>query len=364
MIKVVHVIPNLSTGGAERFVVDLINEGVSNDWDCNLVLFGKNDNFFINEIDKRVKIHFLEKKQGFDFMLIFKIFILLKRIQPNVVQSHLSAFNYLGLAFILSPYKFFHTIHSLPSKEYKSFLGKFLRIFFFKILKKCTPISISPKVHEEAQTIYGAGVKMIFNGRSFPKLTEQAIGFGAYCDDLRAKGYKIFVNVGSLKKAKNQVNLINSIKELNSLNNFKIKLIILGGSKSSNEYKELSTIVDNNIELLGNVNTPQDYLAHADFFILPSLWEGMPISLIESFALGKVSLGTDVGGISYMIKNGINGILIDGTNVESIKSAIERVLIIDSSTLKRISEHARSEFDSKYSIKICYNAHNFCYQNA
>lgn len=364
MIKVVHIIPNLSTGGAERFVVDLVNEGVRNNWDCNLILFEKSNNFFINELDQKVKIHILEKKRGFDILFFFKIFSLLKKIKPNIVQTHLSAFNYMALTFMLSSYKFYHTIHSLPSKEYKSSLGKNLRLLFFKVLKKCTPISISPKVDQEARSLYGEGVKMIFNGRSMPNLTTQAVDIESYFDSLRMQGYKIFLNIGSLKEAKNHANLINAVKEVNTLGNYKVKLIILGGNKNSDEYNSVNVLADKNIELMGSVTNPQDYLAHTDFFILPSLWEGMPISLIESFALGKVSLGTDVGGISYMIRSGVNGFLIDGTNVDDIKSAIENILILDTDILKEISENARSAFDQKYSINKCYNAHNNCYQDA
>ncbi|WP_160069585.1 glycosyltransferase [Sphingobacterium bovisgrunnientis] len=363
MIKVVHIIPNLSTGGAERFVVDLINEGVCNDWDCELILFEKNNNFFINELNKKVKIHFLEKKRGFDLGLFYKLFLLIKKIDPNIVQSHLSAFNYMGMALIFCSCKFFHTIHSLPSKEYKSTLGKYLRLIFFKFLNKCTPISISPKVDKEARGLYGQSVKMIFNGRSAPESTLESIKLAKYFDNLRSQGYKIFLNIGSLKEAKNHFNLINAVKELNTLKHNKIKLIILGGEKGSIEYNQLYSLVDNNIDLLGSVNNPQDYLAQTDFFILPSLWEGMPISLIESFALGKVSLGTNVGGISYMIKNGVNGYLINGTSVMDIKAAIEKALILDPDTLKVISVNARNEYDQKYSINICYNAHNKIYQD-
>ena len=53
-----------------------------------------------------------------------------------------------------------------------------------------------------------------------------------------------------------------------------------------------------------------DVLAAADIFVLPSLWEGLPIGLLEAMAMGKAVIASDVDGTSEIVQNGVNGLLI------------------------------------------------------
>ena len=54
-----------------------------------------------------------------------------------------------------------------------------------------------------------------------------------------------------------------------------------------------------------------DILASADIFVLPSLWEGLPIGLLEAMAMGKAVIGTRVDGTREVIQHNVNGLLID-----------------------------------------------------
>jgi len=54
-----------------------------------------------------------------------------------------------------------------------------------------------------------------------------------------------------------------------------------------------------------------DVLASADIFVLPSLWEGLPIGLLEAMAMGKAIIASNVDGTSEIIKNEENGLLVN-----------------------------------------------------
>lgn len=58
-----------------------------------------------------------------------------------------------------------------------------------------------------------------------------------------------------------------------------------------------------------------DVLAAADIFVLPSLWEGLPIGLLEAMAMGKAIIASNVDGTSEIIKDGENGLLVDTRNL-------------------------------------------------
>lgn len=80
-------------------------------------------------------------------------------------------------------------------------------------------------------------------------------------------------------------------------------------------------------------------LNNSDIFILPSKWEGVPISIIEAMGTGLPIIASNVGGISDMIINGQQGILID-PNTNELTEALLR-LIDDFDLRKEIGINAK-----------------------
>jgi glycosyltransferase involved in cell wall biosynthesis len=58
-----------------------------------------------------------------------------------------------------------------------------------------------------------------------------------------------------------------------------------------------------------------DVLAAADIFVLPSLWEGLPIGLLEAMSMGKAIIASNVDGTSEIIKDGVNGRMVQTDNL-------------------------------------------------
>lgn len=92
-----------------------------------------------------------------------------------------------------------------------------------------------------------------------------------------------------------------------------------------------------------------DVLKAADIFILPSLWEGLPIGLLEAMAMGKAIIGTQVDGTSEVIRHNENGVLI-GTDglVQNLADAVV-AMAADAGLRVRLGEAARSTISSTYS---------------
>ena len=108
MSRIVHVIPQLGTGGAEKFTVDLCNQ-MALSHEVHLIVLNSfengTNNFFKNSISKNVHLYNLKKQTGFKISCVFALFILLYKIRPEVVNTHLNALLYVSLSAIISPFR-------------------------------------------------------------------------------------------------------------------------------------------------------------------------------------------------------------------------------------------------------------------
>jgi glycosyltransferase involved in cell wall biosynthesis len=68
-----------------------------------------------------------------------------------------------------------------------------------------------------------------------------------------------------------------------------------------------------------------DVLGAADIFVLPSLWEGLPIGLLEAMAMRKAVIGTRVDGTREVLQDGVNGLMVEPGDVEALALAIVRL---------------------------------------
>ncbi len=84
------------------------------------------------------------------------------------------------------------------------------------------------------------------------------------------------------------------------------------------------------------------FLDASDYFILPSLSEGMPQALVEAMARGKIVIASDNKGNTDIIKNGKNGFLFKNNNLSSLLSILNKVFTLNQRDKKRIRKEARA----------------------
>ena len=111
-------------------------------------------------------------------------------------------------------------------------------------------------------------------------------------------------------------------------------MFFLIGKKSEREYfRTIRKLIDEyklekNIKIIGYI--PQEDLKKlyivSDIYVLPSLEDGGPTSLLEPLACGKPLVGTDVGGIAPQIKDGWNGFLVEPANEKQLAEKIKYLL--------------------------------------
>jgi len=173
----------------------------------------------------------------------------------------------------------------------------------------------------------------------------------------------ILGNIGRLTYQKAQERIIKAStvigKEIEGL-----KILLIGEGENRDMLTDMikKNKLEDIVSILSYKENIYDYYMEMDALILTSRFEGIPFVLMESMALGIPVITTDVGGIGDIIKNGFNGIIIDGDNINEIKEAIKK-LKYDKITYKKIQMNAL-ETISKYSIKSFINNYEDVYSSA
>lgn len=354
-MKVLQFFYSLVPGGAERFVIDLANE-LANNNDTTLYVLRDdtigNQGFYVTEISKKVKYINLKIKPGFKPWLILTFYKILRRDRPAVVHCHLNLVNYfflLSLVFHKS-IRFVYTIHNSAETEVGSKIERFVRRFFFKH-SFFIPVAISAETKISYEQFYNLNESpLIYNGRSFSGKT---IKYSEVENEIAAikpsVNTLVFCHLARYGEQKNQKMLVTVFNRLRA-EGFDVILLIIG--EGFENATELKSIAGDHIHFLGIRSNIYDYLYASDAFCLSSIYEGMPISLIEAFACACVPICTPVGGIKDTIENGVTGFLSKTVSEEdylnSLKEFIRNKNMISKDTLIKY-------FKENFSIEECTN---------
>lgn len=355
-MKILEFTYTLEPGGAERFVLDLSNGlSLNNNVGVYSLLINKENNFdfYLPELSKKVEYHNLGLRKGFNPFNFFRFFFLLWREKPDVVHCHLNLiFYFIPSALVLRKIGFFYTVHNISEKEVKNrFEREVLRLCFKR--GWFIPVAISNETGKSYSKVYGLKPPvLIYNGRSRPVKSDFFNGVAEQLTLLKKNSDTlIFSHVARCHPAKNQKMLVSTFTRLHDEGYNLILLMIGQDFEGEFDFKQLEK---KNIFFLGTKSNVTDYLFLSDAFCLSSLYEGMPISLIEAFACGCVPVCTPVGGCKDVIQNGVTGYLSETVNEGHYYEAVLQ-FVNNRNAIRR--EDLVKYYSDNYSIEKCSSAY-------
>jgi glycosyltransferase involved in cell wall biosynthesis len=295
--------------------------------------------------NKGISIWDLGLKFKYDLRGIIKLISLIKRGKYSIVHVHLFPANlFVSLASLFLPknIKFIFNEHSIYNRRRSFKIFKILDTFvysrYYKII--CVSKQVQVDLIEWLPNLQIKSV-VISNAVPVPDLSNRS----------PVKKYDVLF-VGRLTKAKGVDILIKAIKILKEKYQKEIKAAIVGKGFLEEELKELVTElkIEKEVKFLGVRRDIEKLMKSTKLFVLPSRWEGLPLTILEAMSSGAGIIATKVGGIPEVIQNGKEGILISSEDSKTLAGTIAE-LLKDRELRVKLSINAYKKVKEKYSIE-------------
>ena len=366
-LKILHIIPNLRKGGAERIVLDICNElNKHQSIEVHIVTFCKENEyqFLTNGISWEVipskVVPSITKKAIIDTALLQEK---VDFFQPDIIHTHLYESEIVLSQVDIGNAKRFSHFHDnmiqldnslLFNVSLKNKITNFYeRNLFIKTINSSTNnfICISNDSYSYAKKVLPkkshTDIHLLINAIDVSRFTNNRIRQGV-------KQKIRLVNIGSFVKKKNQMFLVDVANELNNKNvNFEI--LFLGDGPLIQDVKAYAENLNLNKRIVfkGKVEKVEDYLDDSDLYLHSATYEPLGLVLLEAMAAGLPVITLDGKGNRDLIEEGKNGYMIYDQDPEKFAQKII-YLIENKDKYAEISNYCK-EYAKQYDIKEYVN---------
>ena len=322
--NILYVITSLGIGGAENLLLSylkLLDRSKYNFFVC--ALREKPDDL-VSEISNYAEVTKLGMKNKFNPRVIFQLIKLIKKTQPDIIHTHLFQarfYSTIAHQFSRRSVLITHKHNNVNPKKHNVFiLLEMLSIIFNKKV-----IAISQSVKDSLKKFELVPDNKIFvltNGIDYLKFNKTAIS-----RDFAVNRPLIIGTVCRLEWQKGLSYLLLAMKII--LAKFpETRLEIVGDGSLLGELQDLSKklSISKSVSFFGKFTEVIPFYNRMDIFVLPSLYEGFGIVLLEAMASGVPVVATNVDGIKEVVVDGKSGILVPPKNPEAIANAVTHII--------------------------------------
>ncbi len=354
-MRIIHVITKMhEMYGAQRHAVESIKNHLLNGHEC--LLIAGTDGDASNEI-KTLGVEVIvvsDLKNSYNFFLdrkaILDVEAIIKKFKPDLVISHSSK---AGVVARIAGYRTktpnAFTVQGWPFENGTPFIQRIVALIIEKGLIK---ISDNYICVSEYTRKFGYSKLPLFKERVFVCPNLHQVNVNTARDTEFKLSYKVLM-VAGFRSQKDHLTALKALKLiLDSKKIENIQFVFAGDGPKRNEIE--GTIqklnLQNKILLVGATKEIDFYYKNSDIVILPTFYEGLPLSLLEAQCWGKPIIATDTGGINEIIVDNYNGNLIQVSDAEALANHIIRYY--SDNLIEKMSINALNYYESKYSHKI------------
>ena len=356
-IHVLQVMPEFGLAGAEIMCEQLVDGLLSTgQYEIFIVsLYTYHSPITVRMEQKGINLIYLGKKHGCDPSIVFKLIKIMKRCRIQIVHTHRYTMIYAVPAAIYAnvPIRI-HTIHNVATKEVRH-IYRHIAGFFYKYCQ-VVPVSISPIIKKTVIEEYkmDESIPLVYNGIDLSRCLLK--------EDYGVHGIFHFLHIGRMDEQKNHRMILQTINRLKCTGR-QFFIDFIGAGPYENKLRDLvkEMNLQDYVSFCGLKNNVYSYLNRADCFLLPSLYEGMPMTLIEAMGSGLPIIASAVGGIPDMITNEESGILIPPTEDE-LYVAMCRMMDMSVVQREKFGKNALIRSQS-FSVEQMYSGYDKIYKS-
>lgn len=344
MKKILFVIDSLGGGGAEKSLINLLNNIDYSLYDIDLLVF-EEEGVYNKQVPQDVNVKYLFKKSKFksitkNLKLIDTFFMIYNKILRRIAFKFPKLIYFFNIkkkfdveiGFLQGNSTYFVTnslnknskkivwIHSdlskrkdYPKKKERFYIESSDKIVCVSNDAKKALLQLYPKVIDKVEVIYNIVEKDYIEQKS-----KEMIEFN--------KTLPTIVAVGRLEAVKAYDKLILAHKMLIE-EGIENELIIVGeGAQRENLEKIINEYGLKHVYLIGFKENPYPYINMADVYVMSSKYEGLPCVIMEALVLGKCVVSTKCTGTMELLNYGEIGILVEPNDIVALKDAIKKVI--------------------------------------
>lgn len=350
--RVAQLVEALAAGGAESLAIGVAASLASRGRDSRLIVT-RSDGPLRHRVDSGILVHDLQKpicrggqvRRILDFLdTCQKLERVLREQEIDVLQTHLPKANFLGLVMAWrGACRVYATVHNNREFDYGEATGTLKhglrRMAYRAMVHSCDGvIAVSERVRQSLadQLRLGQGetrrIRVVTNGVAVPPAIDISIRAKARDRWRVADGEILVVGVGRLTEQKNFSALIEALATLRDLDpeNFSWRCIIAGDGelRDSLQARVNGKGLQDRVIMAGLVEDVAGLLCAADIFCLPSLFEGLPLALLEAMARALPVVAFAIDGVMDVVTDGVHGLVVSPGATSAFATAL-RDLIAD-----------------------------------
>ena len=341
--NILFIVRTMGVGGTENVVLQLCQ--VFHNL-VNKIVVCSTGGVLENELNRmgiqHYKIKDISSKNPLDFISsCFEIREIIKKEKITVVHSHhrMAAL----MAEIVSPSSVIKVTNAHNTFYDKRFLTRFA-------YKHTHIVAVGKKVKQNLIDYFGLPEKQISVIYNAVKPFDKKIDVLDVLKNEKQQGNVVIGNIGRLAPQKGMEYFIEAAKlVLKKLPNARFFIVGDGPLKDKLQQMIRQYHLEKFVHMLGYRADIQNVMSQCDFIVLSSLWEGLPLTPIEAFSVSKTLVATSVDGTPEIVKNNINGLLVEPNNVEQLADKI-CYLIENKDYRKKLELSAKSTFDEQFSF--------------
>lgn len=324
--RILHAIETPGTGGAERVLVDIARSLSSNFVSLG---FGLVDGWTTRQLRAHdIETHVLPLTRSFDLSWPHRFARFLREKRIDVVHCHeFTTTCYAALGCALASVPMIATMHGKNYWPERAYRRTALR---WAMRRSSTFVAVSEDLRQFMVSTLGVpaqSITVVTNGIDLSTFRPESSAemrekHGEGPDDI------VVLCVGALEPVKAHDLLLEAFAAARSeVPALKLWLVGEGYLRESLEQRSAALELSDAVHFLGWQTQVNALIAAADFTVLPSHSEGMPLAVIESLACSRTVVATRVGGTGEIVTDGVSGILISPGSVSELKHAIVKLAL-------------------------------------